>query len=54
MMGATIDVQSRPGGGTCFTVVLPIHIPLASQSLTLSSQSSTSGVVASNSSSLLL
>ena len=42
MMGSTIDVQSRPGGGTCFTVVLPIHIPLSSQSLTLSSQSSTS------------
>jgi signal transduction histidine kinase len=53
MMGATIDVQSRPNNGTVFTVVLPIHIPLASQSLTLSSQSSSSGSVASNSSSLL-
>jgi len=42
MMGSTIDVQSRPGGGTSFTVVLPIHIPLPGQSLTLSSQSSIS------------
>ena len=57
MMGATIDVQSRPGGGTCFTVVLPIHIPLASQSLILasqSSQSSSSGAAASTSSGSLL
>ncbi len=49
MMGSTIDVQSQPGGGTCFTVVLPIHIPLSSQSLTLSSQSSTGGAAASSS-----
>ncbi len=45
MMGATIDVQSRPGGGTGFTVVLPIHIALSSQSaLMLSSQSAQSSL----------
>ena len=40
MMGATIDVQSRPGGGTSFTVVLPIHVALSSQSAMLLSSSS--------------
>jgi signal transduction histidine kinase len=34
MMGASVDVQSRPGTGTCFTVSLPIQIAIPSASFT--------------------
>ena len=33
MMGATIDVTSSPGAGTCFTVLLPIQIATPGQSM---------------------
>ena len=33
MMGASIDVNSRPGAGTCFTVTLPIQVAAPGQSM---------------------
>ena len=51
MMGATIDVSSRPGAGTCFTVLLPIQVAAPSQSMahgaasSLSLSTSTSGAI---------
>ncbi|MBK7829305.1 ATP-binding protein [Nannocystis sp.] len=42
MMGASIDVNSRPGAGTCFTVTLPIQVAAPGQSMAHSAAASLS------------
>ena len=42
MMGASVDVTSKPGKGTCFSVSLPIQVALANSSFTAAPSSSSS------------